>query len=167
MGCKCRAETVTPNQSSCPTGCIRGAYHIIHSIDSVGPCGAEGEYDLANDANAAALHAANLTTCGGPLTYKVEAYDGPSKEGFETVYMDGTKIKFVTREKAVVHGLYKITYSVYCSTLGKGDYGQVWVSIKDECAGVSCVAGQTCNRCTGICGAAQVDVSAGNDCLNC
>lgn len=159
MACSCkpRPVSVTP---TCPTGCIVGGYHIIPAADSVGPCGQEGSFDLAE----MEVNETNTTTCGAALIYKLEGWD---TAGFEIVTKSGSEITFVTKSDAEEGEIYKIRYSVRCASLGLSDLGEVWVVIKNLCANVDCDAGETCNRCTGDCEETPVDVSTGSDCLNC
>lgn len=158
MACGCRTTTISV--PSCPTGCIAGGYHIIPQSESVGPCGQSGTFDLA----VMPINITNTTTCGAALIYKLEGWD---HTGFEIVTKSGSSITFITTSAALEGEVYKIQYSVRCASSGLSDLGEVWVVIADACADVTCVSGESCNRCTGECDEAPVDVSTGSDCLDC
>lgn len=157
MSCYCRPRSYAPAAPICPTGCIQGGYHIIDAIDSVGPCGGEGSFDLAtiNTENEA---------FGGPLIYKVLSYD---LTAFEIVNKTGSVVDFVFKEEAVVGEYYEIVYSVRSPSKNKSSVGKVLVGVKDLCLDVDCDSPELCNRCTGICENTPVDVSTGNECVNC
>lgn len=158
MGCKCRTTTIVV-APQCPTGCIRGGYHIINGPTAPGPCGDEFDFDLAD----IEVNAQNLTTCAASLRYTLEDWD---KTGFEIVTRSGSVISGVTTQAAKEGKIYKIRYGVYCDAKGLSDSGEVWVVIRDLCATVDCSSSQVCGRCTGTCTTAEVDISSGN-CLNC
>lgn len=141
MGCRCKSSVVSVKKCN---GCIVAGYHIIHSADSVGPCGQEGEFDLNDMANAAN----NVSTCGGSLIYSIEDWDS---DGFEIVTKTGSVISFVTKTDAVPGQYYTIHFSVKCASKGLSDLGLVRVGIKNMCYGADCTQGQVCNPCTGGC----------------
>jgi hypothetical protein len=151
MACRCRVTTTST--ATCKTGCITAGYHIIHSADSVGPCGAVGTFDLST----LPFNTTNLATCNGnALIFKVEDWES---QGFETVTISGSTVTFTTSNSAVVGNAYKITFSVRCGSKHLSDLGYVKVVIQDLCLDTVCGSGQVCAKCTGGCVDAEIDVS--------
>jgi hypothetical protein len=76
-----------------------------------------------------------------------------------------TGLTFTTNGVGIGNSKEEINIKVVCKDADgcviQSDYGRIVIYLKDLCAGVICDTGEDCDKCTGVCGTACVDVSIG------
>lgn len=152
--CNCTQQcpcSVTPDPcptSACGANCFILTTPLVQPVNSVGPCQQVGVIPISEDNQYASC-------TGSDLVYTIEGYD---EVGFDSVVFVDGDIQFTTSSTAVPNTYYEGVYRVRCKSTGQGGYGRFYVGIKDLCQYVSCNSGYVCNKCTGECEAAPIDL---------
>lgn len=146
--CNCAPEPTSTCSTVCGPDCFVLSNPLVQPINSVGPCGQVGTIAIS-DTNSYGNCAAE------DLVFDIQGYD---EVGFEDVQIVDGDIQFTTADTAVPLTYYKGVYRVRCKSTGQGAYGEFMIGIKDLCQYVTCGSAQVCNKCTGVCEDAPVDL---------
>ena len=138
--CSCLCQYIPPaTPCSSKTGCLRLGYIIVKPENSVGPCGQQGSvsfscFDFSG-------------CCTKDVKIVVQSNSAPDKITINSITKE--KLVFTTTEAAEPGDKIKILIKATCCDLG--DYGEITIFIKDDCACENCEAGYTCDKCTATC----------------
>lgn len=139
--CTCSAVSVDYPSGGCPSGdCLRIGSAIITAVL---PCGVADTFDI--------LGISDVEICETSIIWGLLSYDGTA---FTDVSIDSSGIlHFTTTSGAVPRAFYTFTGVATCSGTTISQYFTIKVPIADACYGITCPDGETCNPCTGLCGA--------------
>lgn len=128
--------------NTCSGECYGSADEVSATID----CSSTG-----NTHNAAT--GLNLASCDGSNTWSVV-----TDPELSAIISNAGLITYDATSLALPGVEYTITWTVTCSLYGMTTSGTLKVMIDDKCVGVTCGAGEVCNKCTGICEDIQSDM---------
>lgn len=134
--------------SACSTNCLCLGNILVEACDSVGPCEQVGTVDIS---------CFNLT-CTTDFVIRVEEV---FPLGIITVTsITNSTLTFTTTNEANAGDRVELRLYASCSEdCGViADYGGIVIYIKDDCEGVVCIDGETCNKCTAVCEPIEEDI---------
>jgi len=135
----------------CPSNCIYAPSIVISEDNSVDPCGETGQIPFEN-------LTFGLSICeDDPITYSIVSH---SVE-VENVSIDEDGITFTSTNAAADTLKATLVYKVSCSSYAT--LANVTIIFKNPCINVMCSSSEDCNRCTGNCEPAEVDISLSTD----
>lgn len=139
--CTCSAVSVDYPSGNCPSGnCLKIASAITTAVL---PCGVNDSFDI--------LAVSDVDICSSSIIWGLISYDTAA---FTDVSIDSNGVLFFTATTAATPRAYYVFSGVAtCSGTTISQYFTIKVPIADACYGKVCPDGETCNPCTGLCGA--------------
>lgn len=149
--CSCSpCDGCSSTTPSCPSGtCLRVASLIIHSNNSILPCGSSTTVDIAASSD--------FTDCDGTISWYIltPAQGGYDSDAFTSVSISSAGVlSFTTTNVIQLNTFYTFIGKVVCSDGVLSQYFTVKFAVKNACLGIVCPEGEVCDPCDGTCGAA-------------
>lgn len=160
--CTCQScICLPPSDPPCsnPDCCLRACSAIIACENAVGPCGAEGTFDLTTLSH-------ETTGCSGPLRFAIYKEDGFFP------YVDITEagiLTWRTPDTSKVDKFGTIFFRIACDSecdsciTALESIGYITIGVKNLCVGSTCAVSETCDLCTGDCVEVSVDTEISSD----
>lgn len=152
MPCNCKPNIVSPPAQTKCEDCIQAVSLRFLCSEGPAPCGDTLELNLT-DYN---IHNVNSCDCGEDVVYSLLEYP---KDVFSSVTLsvDGL-LEVTTSDVYVDMEEYTIRYKVDCPCNLLSGTGNVYVCMKDMCAGVICAENEHCDQCNGDCVDDSIDL---------
>lgn len=143
---KCTPDDPIDPLESCE--CLDLGYITVYPDDSVGPCNQVGTISFTDCYDFCACENENATI----TVLNIEPADAITVNTITTAGMN-----FTTNSEIVdAYDKVEVTIKATCISATNedeviGDHTVITIFIKDDCKGVICGEGETCNQCTGEC----------------
>lgn len=154
MACGCTGTPIVITDPTCED-CLKLVSIRYACADGPAPCGGS-EGTLVEDLSL--LNDVEACDCGDAV-YSILSYD---TEAFSsvTITSDGV-LTAVTTSNFTKKKEYLIVYKVDCPCSILSGTGNIYVCMKDLCAGNNCASGEYCDQCDGICKDSSSDLGLG------
>lgn len=156
MACGCIGRPVVVVDPSCED-CLKLVSLRYACANGPAPCGDEGTGTLVEDLSL--LNDVSACDCGDDAVYTIVSYD---ETAFSSVTItSGGVLTVVTTDEFVSKKEYLIVYKVDCPCNILSGTGNIYICMKNLCAGVNCADGEYCDQCDGLCKDSESDLGLG------